>query len=391
MKVLHVIPSLDPATGGPAAVAVSLSAAEAALGCDVRMVSYQFPHAAAAIASMLKSIPQMDRVQLEYLPALNWREYLFTAAARRNMRPWVQQADLVHLHGVWDPIILTASRLAIEAGRPYVITIHGMFNPWAISYKPWKKRLALAIGYRAMLNRAAMLHYLNDDERDFAASMKFAAPTRVIPNGIFLEALEPRPPRGTFRAGHPELGQGPIILFLGRLHPSKGLEILADAFAQVVRRFPDARLLVLGPDAGARASFETLIRQLRIADRVLLPGAIYGPQKLAALVDSDCFCFPSRTEGFSMAITEAMACGLPVIISDACHFPEVASAGAGVVTTLDADKFAAALLMILGDRDQAQHMGQAGSALIRSKFTWPQIARQMLETYAQVLGTRSGA
>lgn len=382
-----MIPSLDPATGGPAAVAVSLTAAQAALGCDVQIVSYRFPQAEQGIKSMLQSIPSMDRVRFRYLPPLNRQEYFFTTQARRQIRPWVNDVDLVHLHGVWDPIILAASRLAIEAHRPYVITIHGMFNPWAISHKAWKKRLALATGYRGMLNRAAMLHYLNSDERDFAAGMRFKAPTRVMPNGIFLEALEPRPPRGAFRADRPQLGQGPIIMFLGRLHPSKGLEILADAFAQMLPQFPDARLLVAGPDGGERANFEALIRQLGIADRVLLPGALYGPPKLAALVDSDCFCLPSRTEGFSMAITEAMACGLPVVISDACHFPEVASAGAGVVTTLDADKVAAALVMILGDRDKARHMGEAGAALIKARFTWPQIARQMLEAYAQVLGT----
>ena len=150
--------------------------------------------------------------------------------------------------------------------------------------------------------------------------------------------------------------------------------------------FPMRGCSLPGPTAASSANFEALIRQLGITDRVLLTGALYGPPKLAALVDSDCFCLPSRTEGFSMAITEAMACGLPVVISDACHFPEVASAGAGVVTTLDADKVAAALLMILGDRDKARRMGETGAALIKARFTWPQIARQMLEAYAQVLG-----
>jgi glycosyltransferase involved in cell wall biosynthesis len=385
MKVLHVIPSLDPATGGPAAVAIAIAAAEAALGCDVQLISYEFPHAAQGIHAMLKSIPEADKVQLKYLPPLNRREYLFTAEARRQMRPLVTEVDLVHLHGVWDPIILAASKLAIEAGRRYVLTVHGMFNPWAISYKPWKKRLALAIGYRGMLNRAAMLHYLNSDERDYAARMGFRAPTRVMPNGIFLEALEPRPPRGAFRAAHAELGEGPMIMYLGRLHPSKGLEILANAFAQTARQFPDARLLVAGPDAGAGDNFKALIQQLGIADRVLLAGALYGPAKLQALVDSDCFCLPSRTEGFSMAIIEAMACGLPVVITENCHFPLVASAQGGIVTDLNPDNIARALLTILGNRAQAQRMGEAGAALVKARFTWPKIAREMLEAYDQVL------
>jgi glycosyltransferase involved in cell wall biosynthesis len=256
-----------------------------------------------------------------------------------------------------------------------------MLDPWSLSQKRWKKRMALALGYRAALNRAAFLHVLNADEQRLIAPLQLTTRSVVLPNGVFIEELEPLPSRGAFRTRHPSLGAAPFVLFLSRLHPKKGLDVLAEAFAEVARRRSDVHLVVAGPDDGAQGDFQRRVTAAGIGSRVQVVGPLYGRDKLAALVDAACFCLPSRQEGFSVAITEALACGVPVVISEACHFPEVAAAGAGVVVALEPSRIAEALELTLAHPAQAARMGAAGSALVRANYTWDAIAAKTLSAY----------
>jgi glycosyltransferase involved in cell wall biosynthesis len=366
-------------------VATRMAAAQATLGCEMEIVSYRFPKADARIAASISTIPQIESVQFQYLPPLTKRERFLAGGASQSLAGVVPKFDLIHLHGVWDPIIHAVSKLARAAGKPFVLTPHGMLDPWAMSQRWWKKQLAMTLGYRHMLNSAAFLHFLNADEYALTKRLGLASPGRIIPNGIFLQELDPLPDKGAFRAAHPEFAAAKLVFFLSRLHYKKGLDFLADAFAIVSREFPDAKLIVAGPDDGAQAAFEAQIARLGIAQRVYLVGPLYAAQKIAALRDCDCFCLPSRQEGFSLAVTEALACEAPVVISTECHFPEVKEAGAGVVAELNAEAIAAGIGTVLRDPQAAARMGQAGRALVVSRFTWPKVAQQMIENYQQVL------
>ena len=381
MNVLHAISSLDPSAGGPPLVALHLAAAEAALGCRTRIFSYRTsstPSAASVAASHSAGSRQVD---LQLMAPPNACERVLARAARRQCAPWLEQADLLHLHGVWDPMLLRVARVAAALGVPYCVTPHGMLDAWQLRQKRLKKQLALSLGYRRMLDRAAFLHFLNPDESRLAAPLGLSNRVQVIPNGVSLEELGSLPARGAFRARHPELDDCPVILFLGRLHYKKGLDYLADAFAILLSAQPRARLVVAGPDGGARAAFEAQLRRLGIARQVLLVGPLYGAEKLQALIDCDCFCLPSRQEGFSLAITEALGCGVPVVISESCHFPEVAEAGAGIVTPHDPRLIAAALEKILDDRTAAAAMGASGRQLVYARYTWPIVADRMVSAY----------
>lgn len=388
MKIYHVIPSLDPASGGPPVVAARLAAAQAALGCQTRLIAYLFPKAQKNVDTDFRTIPNIEKVAIDYLPPLTkWERFLATGARRRLMK-MLESADVVHLHGVWDPIIRAAADAAFELKRPYVLTVHGMLDPWSMSQKAWKKKIALHMGYRRMLDRAVFLHFLNSDEHALTVDLHLRAAARVVPNGIFLEELDPLPAEGEFRANRPWLGERPFVLFLARLHYKKGLDYLADAFAIVAKNYPETQLVVAGPDGGAQKPFEEQIRQLNIQDRVHIIGPIYGPEKLRALVDCDCFVLPSRQEGFSIAVTEAMACRAPVVVSKSCHFPEVEQAGAGIITDLDAAQIATAIGKVLNNPAAARQMGEAGRELVLSRFTWPQVARQMIDAYQDALGIK---
>ncbi len=369
LRVIQAIPSLDPADGGPPVVVASLAAAQAGAGAEVTLAHCSPDDSTERVTKLLSTTPGAND-----LPIMQGS----LADSLDELRP-----DVVHLHGFWQPWLFAAARTAHKRGVPYVITPHGMLHPWSLRQKRLKKRVALWLGYGAMLRRSALVHALNEPEREILSGMHRDLTVKVIPNGVFLESFDPLPERGSFRGLHPELAEAPVALFISRLHYKKGLDILAEAFAHVAGQMPEARLLVIGPDDGYEADFRRFVDQHGIGDRVTIPGPVYGETKLAALRDADCFCLPSRQEGFSIAITEALACGVPCVVSAECNFPEVAEADAGFVTSLDPKEVADGMLALLSDRPASQARGEAGQRLVAERFTWPRVAETCMAAYAE--------
>ena len=384
MFILHTIATLDPAAGGPPRTALGLAHAQAALGHEVHMLSYRGDSPPpTGLDHTLRAVD--GQVVLHELPLPSAGERLFGRAAAALLRGLLARADILHLHGIWESIIRVAAAEARQAGRPYVIAPHGMLDPWSLAQRKWKKRIALALGYRTMLNGAAFIHGLNADEVRLLGPLRLRCPTRTIPNGVPPDAFAQLPAKGTFCRLYPQLADAPYVLFLSRLHYKKGLDHLARAFELLASKTPDLQLVIAGPDDGARGDFEQRIARAGLTKRVHLVGSIYGPAKLAAFVDAAAFCLPSRQEGLSVAILEAMACGIPVVISEPCHFPEVAEAGAGQVVPLNAEAVADALWRVLSDANEAQRQGQAGQQLVRERYLWPAIARLSIDDYRQVI------
>ena len=378
LRIAHVIRSLDGRAGGPPVVCTRLASAQVSRG-----------HAVSVVTEAVGDAGAVAGIESRVVPPVGLGELLTGGPARRLLAGWCAGADVLHLHGVWDPLLLVAGSEAVRAGTPYVVVPHGMLDPWSLAQRRWKKRLGLAVGTRRLLDRAAVLHLLNADEADLLGPLGLKAPAAVVPNGVALVEIDPLPDPSEFRRARPELGSRPYVLFLGRLHFKKGLDILADAFAGLVPKFPDLRLVVAGADDGERANFEARVRDHRLGDRVHLVGPLYGRAKWAALAGAACFCLPSRQEGFSIAVLEALACRRPVVISEDCHFPEVAEVGAGVVVALNASAVAAGVAQVLID-PIATAMGAAGRRLVEAKYTWDRVAEQCEAMYAAAGAGRAG-
>ncbi|OYV74923.1 MAG: hypothetical protein B7Z66_14825 [Chromatiales bacterium 21-64-14] len=257
-----------------------------------------------------------------------------------------------------------------------------------MAQKRWKKRLGLVLGRRRLLRDASFLHVLNEDEGKLLEPLRLGTPMVVVPNGVFAAEVGKRPNPGRFYLRYPQLENSPYILFLSRLHYKKGLDFLAAMFAKVASAIPEVRLVVVGPDGGALADFEGRVRNAGFANRVLVTGPLYGSAKSEALADAACFCLPSRQEGFSMAITEALAIGCPVLITENCHFPEVATAGAGLVVPLSVAELADAASRILRSSALRTRMGQEGLALVRKSYTWERISEYLEAAYRRHFRTR---
>ncbi len=388
MKLLHVVSSLDPAGGGPPMVATRLAAAQAALAHEVHLLSYSTPPARQRIDDMIRSLPHHQLLQYHFIEP-GGKFDRFTAGSAYREALFIESTDMVHLHGVWDPILPAVAKAARERKVPYVVAPHGMLDPWSMRQRQLKKKLALLLGYRKMLDQAAFLHVLNSDEKELIDVPGLHQRRVVIPNGIFLEEIDPIPPADAFHSSHPSLRGQPYVLFLSRLHFKKGLDYLADAFAICAARNPNLQLVVAGPDDGAQADFQSRIATSNLTDRVHIVGALYGRDKIAALAGAACFCLPSRQEGFSLAICEALACARPVVISRECHFPEVSEVHAGHIVELIPQKIADAILDVVENPPQASEMGQAGRKLVESRFTWPKIAELSIRSYDEAISPSS--
>lgn len=389
MRILHVVWTLESAAGGPPMVVTRLASAQARLGHEVTILT----HAArpGQPETQLPAVPGPNPVHVERVPR-SISERIRCRRASRRLKELIPSTDIVHIHGVWAPIGWAAARVASKAETPYCIAPHGMLDPWFFYrtslVKRLKKRAALALILRAHLNNAAFLHLLNTDEQRLLAALRLKSRGEIIPNAVSFEELDPLPPSDAFHAGRPHLRDRTYILFLSRLHPKKGLDILADAFAAIAATHPSVDLVIAGPDEGAETPLRRQLQHLNLTERAHILGPLHAHDKLAALTGCSCFCLPSRQEGFSMAILEAMACARPVVITDACHFPEVAEVGAGVVVSGEVLVLAAALDALLNDATLARRMGQAGRHLVQERFTWRVAADLSIAAYTRATASR---
>lgn len=295
--------------------------------------------------------------------------------------------DLIHVHGLWMYSSLVGLRWSSRCRRPRIVSPHGMLDPWAVRRSAWKKRLADALYERAHLGGAACLHALTESEARAIRGYGVASPICVVPNGVDLPKRSAVAPPAWLGSAERDRK---ILLFLGRLHPKKGLENLLRAWRDVqsAAAARDWILVVAGWDQGGHA------RQLqRMAEECGITGSLrfVGPQfdgdKAASLACADAFVLPSLSEGLPVAVLEAWSYGLPVLMTGACNLPEGFAAGAALPIGTDPAGIAAGLRRLLALSDaERQDMGVRGRALVRERFTWRQVAEQMTGVYKWVLG-----
>jgi len=375
---LQVMSHLDPRFGGIASsVPQFCRATEAESG-------YQSPIAGFCEAAEFEHLSAMDRARSDCFPP-GRATWMLNMGLRQRFRERIRNVQGLHIHGVWETHCSVAASLARACKRPYIISAHGMLDRWALQHKRIKKALYAALIETGNLRRATCLRALTADEADDYRRIGLTNPIAIIPSGVDV-------PRDSspelFWEAHPQLRGQKIALFLGRLHPKKGLHLLLNAWAQVSRSAKDVHLVIAGPDSeNTRAALERMVDDLKIRNSVTFAGMLPGPRKWAALAASDLFVLPSYSEGFSVAVLEALAMGLPVIVTHPCHIPEVSNHKCGWVIEPELTALEQALEEFLETSSQtAAQMGQRGRNLIHERFRWPVIGKQMAEVYDWALG-----
>ena len=295
--------------------------------------------------------------------------------------------DLVHLHGLWMHTSVASLGFTHRTGKPHIVSPHGMLDSWALLNSGWKKRLAAACFENANIKGAACLHALNAAEAVSIRDYGFAGPVCVIPNGVELPPADQAPPAAPWwTRSEPEIKS---LLYLGRLHPKKGLPNLLAAWS---RLDPEARkqwrLVIAGWDErGHQLVLRRMAAALHIEATVTFPGPLFGEDKRAAFRHCDGFILPSLSEGLPMGLLEAWAWGKPVLMTPQCNLPEGFEAGAAVRIEPEQESIAAGLGDFLAmDDAKRERMGANGRALTQQRFSWPVIAAEMAAVYRWLAG-----
>jgi glycosyltransferase involved in cell wall biosynthesis len=386
MRILHVIPSLAPEMGGPPRVALRLAAAQADLGHEVRVVTYSAHRPEEVLHALHVSPAEVRGVRLHTIAPGGLRELLWAPALAAFIAGLRDRCDVIHAHGVWEIAIVRAVRLARRLGKVGVVTPHGMVSDYGMRQKPWKKALGLSLYARGLFESASFAHVLTATEQAEFNRYLPAARSRVVPNGVILGEFDSRPSRDLVDAALPRLAGRPYVLFLARIDPMKGIDLLVEAFAEVTRSDGGLGLVIAGPDAGYRATIESLVDRFGVRDRVEFAGLVDGELKRALLVHAVCLVQPSRHEGFSLSILEALASGTPAVVSDRVDVPGLVAERAGVVTGLDAAAIAAAILGCPRDAVAREQMARRARGLVEQRYTWRRVATDLLAAYAESAG-----
>ena len=309
--------------------------------------------------------------------------YLYSREMGRALERVVPGVDLVHTHLPFNYPTYAAAHAAFRHNKPLFYHQRGVFDPERLKFRSLKKSIYLRYIEMPILQRATTLIALTSKEVDHYKRLGANKPCRVIPNGVDTQSATVSQDSFTLesigiRSHHT------VVLFLGRIHPVKGADLLLRAFIKIHRDHPNAILVMAGPDEfGLEKNLRKSADAAGLTEHVIFPGMVHGHLKSQLLSRADLFCLPSTGEGFSMALLEALANRTAVLISPGCHFPEVEDVGAGRVARLDCNEIAHELSEMLADVPGLRQMGIAGHRLVSERFNWERIIDKLLDTYLE--------
>lgn len=350
MRVLHTLASLRPESGGPARSVPALALAQSKLGVD---------------AQLWIADGTLGETDLP-LHAGNLRQVVHQIGA----------IDLIHDHGLWLSNNHQTAGLSRTLPIPRVVSPRGMLEPWALQHKRWKKRIAWTLYQRRDLASAAALHATAQSEADQFKKLGLKSPIFVVPNGVDLN----HPTESQRSDSSPR-----TALFLGRIHPKKGLPMLIKAWNKV--RPTNWHMLVVGPDeSGHRAELEREVNRCGLEGSWSFSDAVEGTEKSSRFQSAELFILPTHSENFGLAIAEAFAFALPVITTTGAPWSGISERNCGWWVRPEVDSIESALRAATGCSScSLRKMGERGRDWMAADFGWEKVASQMIADYEQIL------
>lgn len=393
MKILCVSPSYFPAFtyGGPIFSLHTLNKTLVQKGVQVTVYTTN--------VGLEGKVPvnekvNLDRVEVIYFPFVKLFEVLgatgwqfsrrLTGALRTNMRLF----DRVYILGIWNYPCLIAAYYARKYRTPYILSPRGQLSHYAVGKKFWKKWPYYHLIVKKDLRGAAAIHYTTEDEAySYHPFLRLKNKTMIIPNGVDLSEFTDLPERQRLRERYPNLKDKKVILFLGRINWKKGLDILIKAFNQLAKDRYDVHLLIVGNNKGGDIKLaERLIKEYGLEDRVTFTGMLLGQDKLEAYAGCDLFVLPSYSENFGMSVIEAMACGIPVVITDKVGISrDIQENNAGVIVKCDENSIYQGIRSILDNSKLVEELSFNGKRMVQEHYNINKVADKMIETYREIL------
>lgn len=360
MKILHVTSGIDPASGGPTRSVKGICRALSQAGVDVTLLVLHGRH----------PFENSTGVKVAYAEGE-------VEVGGLGLQRMISDFDLVHVQGLWDPKLHKVIKTCRRAKIPYVISPRGMLDPWALSVKKWKKWLAMLVYQRRDLKFASAFHVTAALEQKSVRAQGLRQPCIIAPNGVdFPMELPKVKARGE--------GEQRTAIFLSRLHPGKGLLLLAEAWARVKPQGWTMR--IVGPDSyGHKAEVLAKLSELGICDQWQFVDMVDDVRKWREYAAADLLVHPSVSENFGITIAEGLAAGLPVICTDGTPWAEIAERKCGwYIKANSVDDLAIALREATNSTELAV-MGSRGRKLVEDHYTWSAVCDKIVRGYEKVL------
>ncbi len=383
MKILYFAETFRPATrGGVAAASFHLCRELALRGVDIRVITTDRDGKDGRfhVNKPLNTWITHDNLPVVYCktwPGL----YLFSPSMMALAEVEAQKCDVIISSATcWDYAGWLANRLALKYKKPHVVYPHGVFAPWGLRFKKYRKQLYWHLIGKNLMAKASRIIALTDIEQNALRQLGIKTPITIIPNGIdpgyFLDNMS----RKDLEEIYPQLKGHPFLLYMSRLHAVKGLDILLPAFEKAVSDADDDLCLVIAGylEDIYQHEFGKLLRSCR-SQNILLVGHVTGKLKNSLLRYALGFILTSYTEGLSVAVLEALSLGCPVIISQQCNLPEVGQANAGWVVPTSIEEVSQAIVELSTDKETTKIKGKNAKNLVKERFSWDIIAKSTIE------------
>jgi glycosyltransferase involved in cell wall biosynthesis len=385
MKILNIC-AYTWEIGGPARIIYDHTAEAIASGHQVDILS---PMSA---GDKLYPAPEGARI----IPCLRTRPIStvyreFSLSLYRYLKKHASEYDIIHIHGIWH--FGSLAPFLLKSNIPKIITIHGLLDRWAVNHHAWKKRLVSALYQKRLLGKADVIHINNTEEREDIRHYLGYLPDNleIIPNGMRMADYNPLPAPGTFKRHFEIPKQQKMLLFMGRLNIKKGLDLLLPAFKNYHTQHADTILILAGPDDGYRAEAERFVKENNLTDAVRFVGMLTGEIKKAALADATVFTLPTYSEGFSIAVLEAMASNVPAVVSDRTGFGDFTRQyDAAAIPDLNVDDLTKKLETMLTDNEFRRNKANNAYRMVSELFDIRVVANQMLQTYQRAIEASKG-
>lgn len=388
MKVLHVIPAVAPCYGGPSRTIFEMCRAIQDKGLELLIVTTDADGRNRLSVELEKPLAYEDVPTIFFSRQLS-ESFKYSGTLAHWLNENVKNFDVVHIHAIFSHTSLAAANACRKYDKPYVLRPLGSLDPWGLSQKRMRKRLLWNFGVKQMLNGAAAIHYTTNTEQRHAENTFGLNNGVVIPLGIEEEMMAAPTASEDFRKRYASLRNNPYVLALSRIHPVKALEILLENFLDVTRkrRFHNWRLVIAGDGKTEYVdSLKSLVREHEGNGRVIFTGWLDGTEKVSVLKGAALLALPSYQENFGLSVVEAMACGVPVFVSEHVNLAEeIQDVGAGWVVPLKRADLSRALETALKNKKDRISRGAAGRKLVHSRFTWKTVSKQLVELYRSVI------
>lgn len=384
MKILFVAPYIGATYGGTSKVVKELVEGIGRLDIAVDLITTN-ANSSDKLDVPLNTWINKEYYRIQYFSCWHQDDLIISYSLIKWLFKNVKNYQLVHTHTVFAPVISIANWICKHGEIPYVVAPHGMLEPWALSYKGWKKNLYYKLLDNKLIQSSQAIQATSSLELKNINALNLKNSV-LVPNGIHLKDFKILSKAENFYQKFPNIRDKILILFLGRIDPKKGLDLLASAFTEVHERFPNTHLVVAGPDnIGFLEKAQSYFLQAGCLNAVTFTGMLDGELKSAALAAANLYVAPSYSEGFSMSILEGMASGLPCVITTGCNFPEAAKAQAAHIVDINANAIANALIKCLSYPEQAKAMGDRARDFIFRNYTWDRIAENLCEVYQAII------